>query len=87
MPLPCSCTFALAASLLIAAGELRAVLPDTGQTARHTRTFGEDSDFAGAGPRLRDNGDGTVSDEVKCCSTWGKWGILVCEWGTGVLQK
>ena len=64
MPLPCSCTFALAASLLIAAGELRAVLPDTGQTARHTRTFGEDSDFAGAGPRLRDNGDGTVSDEV-----------------------
>ncbi len=39
-------------------------LPDTGQTARHTRTFGEDSDFAGAGPRLRDNGDGTVTDEI-----------------------
>jgi hypothetical protein len=39
-------------------------LPDTGQTVRHTRTFGEDSDFAGAGPRLRDNGDGTVTDEI-----------------------
>lgn len=55
---------AFAASLLVAAGVLRAVLPDTGQTARHTRTFGEDSDFSGAGPSLRDNGDGTVSDVV-----------------------
>lgn len=64
MPLPRRCTFIFAASLLIAPGALRAVLPDTGQTARHTRTFGEDSDFSGAGPRLRDNGDGTVLDEV-----------------------
>ena len=53
-----------AALLPGASAVLRAVLPDTGQTARHTRTFGEDSDFSGAGPRLRDNGDGTVSDEV-----------------------
>lgn len=54
----------LAALLPGASAVLRAVLPDTGQTARHTRTFGEDSDYAGAGPRLRDNGDGTVSDEI-----------------------
>lgn len=38
-------------------------LPDTGQTASYTDTFGEDSDYSINPPAYTDNGD-TVSDEV-----------------------
>jgi hypothetical protein len=39
-------------------------LPDTGQTTRFTRTFGEDADYLGRAPAYRDNRDGTVTDLV-----------------------
>lgn len=39
-------------------------LPDTGQTVRYTRVFGEDADYAGRSPAYADNGDGTVTDRV-----------------------
>jgi hypothetical protein len=52
----------LALALLAAAAE--APLADTGQTHRHTRSFGEDGDYAGRAPAFADNGDGTVTDKV-----------------------
>ena len=39
-------------------------LPDTGITLRYTKTFGEDADYAGSTPSFKDNGDGTVTDEI-----------------------
>ncbi len=39
-------------------------LPDTGQTASYTGTFGEDSDYAIHPPAYVSNSDGTVSDKV-----------------------
>lgn len=39
-------------------------LPDTGQTTRYTKSFGEDSDFTGSSPAYQDNKDGTVTDLV-----------------------
>jgi len=39
-------------------------LPDTGQTVRFTKTFGEDGDFDGASPNYVDNQDGTISDQI-----------------------
>ena len=41
-----------------------APLADTGQVRHYTKTFGEDSDFAGRAPSFADNGDGTVTDRV-----------------------
>ena len=39
-------------------------LPDTGQTASYTETYGEDSDYSINPPSYTDNGDGTVTDNV-----------------------
>lgn len=39
-------------------------LSDTGQTVSYTDTFGEDSDYSGLQPSFKDNGDGTVTDNV-----------------------
>jgi hypothetical protein len=39
-------------------------LPDTGQTASYTPTYGEDSDHRGRQPSYADNGDGTITDRV-----------------------
>ncbi|MEI7423602.1 MAG: DUF1566 domain-containing protein [Prolixibacteraceae bacterium] len=39
-------------------------LPDTGQTTSYTNTKGEDSDFDFHAPSYKDNGDGTVLDNV-----------------------
>lgn len=39
-------------------------LPDTGQTASYTNTKGEDSDFDFHAPSYKDNGDGTITDNV-----------------------
>ncbi len=39
-------------------------IPDTGQTADYTATFGEDSDYTINPPSYTDNGDGTVTDNV-----------------------
>ncbi|MCB1121089.1 MAG: DUF1566 domain-containing protein [Verrucomicrobiae bacterium] len=47
-----------------ATGPKRFPLPDTGQTAHYTQTFGEDSDYVADSPSLVDNGDGTVTDTV-----------------------
>ncbi len=46
-------------------------LPDTGQTADYTATFGEDSDYAITTPSYTDNGDGTITDNVTGL-TWQK---------------
>ena len=40
-------------------------LPDTGQTQSYTDTFGEDSDYTINPPSYTDNGDGTVTDNVR----------------------
>lgn len=37
-------------------------LPDTGQTASYTSTFGEDSDYLINAPSFTDNGNGTITD-------------------------
>jgi len=39
-------------------------VPDTGQIASYTATFGEDSDYLYNPPSYTDNGDGTVTDNV-----------------------
>jgi hypothetical protein len=39
-------------------------LPDTGQTQSYTSIFGEDSDYTINPPSYRDNGNGTVTDNV-----------------------
>jgi hypothetical protein len=39
-------------------------LPDTGQTVDATSTFGEDSDYTINPPSYKDNGDGTITDQV-----------------------
>ncbi len=39
-------------------------LPDTGQTASYTGTFGEDSDYLINAPLFTDNGNGTITDNV-----------------------
>ncbi|HEY6094690.1 MAG TPA: DUF1566 domain-containing protein [Gallionellaceae bacterium] len=39
-------------------------IPDTGQTASYTTTFGEDSDYTINSPSYTDNGDGTITDNV-----------------------
>jgi Protein of unknown function (DUF1566) len=39
-------------------------LPDTGQVMHFTQTFGEDADYQGRGPALKDNGDGTITDLI-----------------------
>ena len=39
-------------------------LPDTGQVASYTNTKGEDSDFDFHAPSYKDNGDGTITDNV-----------------------
>lgn len=39
-------------------------LPDTGQVADYTSTFGEDSDYTLNPPAYTNNGDGTVTDQV-----------------------
>lgn len=39
-------------------------LPDTGQTASATSTFGEDADYLINAPSFTDNGNGTVTDNV-----------------------
>jgi len=39
-------------------------LPDTGQTISYTATKGEDSDFDFHAPSYKDNGDGTITDNV-----------------------
>ena len=39
-------------------------LPDTGQVADYTDTFGEDSDYTINPPSYTDNGDGTITDDV-----------------------
>jgi len=39
-------------------------LPDTGQSTRFTKVFGEDADFSCNQPSFVDNQDGTVSDKV-----------------------
>lgn len=39
-------------------------LSDTGQTTSYTDTFGEDSDYIGNLPSFKDNGNGTVTDNV-----------------------
>jgi len=39
-------------------------LPDTGQATSYTSTPGEDADFTINSPSLKDNGDGTVTDNV-----------------------
>jgi len=39
-------------------------LPDTGQSVRYTKTFGEDADFEGVSPKYVDNQDDTISDQV-----------------------
>ncbi|MBU0673779.1 MAG: DUF1566 domain-containing protein [Proteobacteria bacterium] len=39
-------------------------LPDSGQTTSYTSTFGEDSDYTFNSPSFRDNGDGTVTDNI-----------------------
>ena len=41
-----------------------AALPDTGQAASATATFGEDADYLINAPAFTDNGDGTVTDAV-----------------------
>lgn len=41
-----------------------ALLPDTGQTATYTTTFGEDHDYTINAPNYTDNGDGTVTDNI-----------------------
>ena len=40
------------------------LLPDTGQTTSYTSTFGEDADFTINPPSYKDNGDGTITDNV-----------------------
>jgi hypothetical protein len=42
----------------------RVPVPDTGQTAGYTATFGEDSDYAIHPLSYTDNGDGTIRDNV-----------------------
>jgi hypothetical protein len=44
--------------------ESLSTLPDTGQTASYTETFGEDSDYTINPPSYTVNGDGTVTDNV-----------------------
>ncbi len=39
-------------------------LPDTGQTASYTASFGEDADYTRNAPDLTDNPDGTITDNV-----------------------
>lgn len=39
-------------------------LPDTGQSAHYTKTFGEDSDYAGPPLAFTDNEDGTITDKT-----------------------
>jgi len=39
-------------------------LPDSGQTASYTSTWGEDSDYSTNQPSYTDNGDGTITDHV-----------------------
>ena len=39
-------------------------IPDTGQMASYTNTYGEDSDYTINPPLYVDNGDGTITDEV-----------------------
>lgn len=39
-------------------------LPDSGQAASYTTTFGEDSDYSINMPAYTDNGDGTVTDTI-----------------------
>ncbi len=39
-------------------------LADTGISLRYTKTFGEDGDYAGSAPAFKDNGDGTVTDNL-----------------------
>jgi hypothetical protein len=39
-------------------------LPDTGQATSYTLTKGEDSDFDFRAPSLKDNGDGTITDNI-----------------------
>lgn len=41
-----------------------ALLPDTGQTASYTTTFGEDHDYTINAPNYTDNGDGTITDNI-----------------------
>jgi len=41
-----------------------ALLPDTGQTASYTTTFGEDHDYTINTPNYTDNGDGTITDNI-----------------------
>ena len=56
--------------ILLAAGTLRATpytmsaLPDSGQTARYSTLYGEDSCYTINPPTYQDNGDGTVTDKV-----------------------
>ena len=56
-------------------------LADTGITLHYTKTFGEDGDYAGNAPSFKDNGDGTVTDQLTGLvwqkadggeMTWGK---------------
>ena len=39
-------------------------LPDTGQTASATSTFGEDADYVINAPSFTDNGNGTVTESA-----------------------
>ncbi|WP_264520185.1 DUF1566 domain-containing protein [Flavobacterium sp. N1994] len=41
-----------------------ALLPDTGQTASYTNTFGEDNDYSINTPSYTNNGNGTITDTV-----------------------
>ncbi|GAA5166826.1 hypothetical protein GCM10025770_24490 [Viridibacterium curvum] len=52
------------AAATLPAWATRHALPDTGAQRASTRTFGEDADYQGPGPALRDEGDGTVTDRV-----------------------
>ena len=40
------------------------LLPDTGQTASYTTTFGEDNDYAINTPSFTNNNNGTITDNV-----------------------
>jgi hypothetical protein len=63
-------------------------LPDTGQVKDYTAVFGEDADYNINSPAYRDNGDGTVTDQVTGL-VWQKLdgGEMIFENAAGYCQK
>ncbi len=54
-------------------------LPDTGQTIHQSSTFGQDSDYTINPPSYKDNGDGTITDNVTGLM-WQKTDSGECTW-------